>query len=87
MLDTYFEFSTEYRRAGMILDLVYQILFHLFGNLITSMSSYAQVAVMYGNPEVTSGGLALKFFASLRLEVRNAGKIKSVSPQSLASPL
>jgi len=38
-----------------------------------------QIAVMYGNPEVTSGGLALKFFASLRLDIRNAGKIKSVS--------
>lgn len=87
MLDKYFEFSTDYRRAGMIVDLVNQILFLFFGNLITFMSSYVQVAVMYGNPEVTSGGLALKFFASLRLEIRNAGKIKSVSPQSLASPL
>ncbi|KAJ7533542.1 hypothetical protein O6H91_13G054200 [Diphasiastrum complanatum] len=36
-----------------------------------------KVAVMYGNPEVTSGGLALKFFASLRLEIRSVGKIKS----------
>lgn len=36
-----------------------------------------KIAVMYGNPEVTSGGLALKFFASLRLDIRNAGKIKS----------
>lgn len=33
---------------------------------------------MYGNPEVTSGGLALKFFASLRIDIRNIGKIKSV---------
>lgn len=36
-----------------------------------------KIAVMYGNPEVTSGGLALKFFASLRLDIRNTGKIKS----------
>jgi recombination protein RecA len=28
---------------------------------------------------VTSGGIALKFFASLRLEIRSTGKIKSVS--------
>lgn len=28
---------------------------------------------------MTSGGIALKFFASLRLEVRPTGKIKSVS--------
>ncbi|KAK7342838.1 hypothetical protein VNO80_25794 [Phaseolus coccineus] len=36
-----------------------------------------KIGVYYGNPEVTSGGIALKFFASLRLEVRPAGKIKS----------
>jgi RecA/RadA recombinase len=29
-----------------------------------------QIGVMYGNPEVTSGGNALKFYASVRLEVR-----------------
>ncbi|KAG0468777.1 hypothetical protein HPP92_018105 [Vanilla planifolia] len=36
-----------------------------------------KVGVFYGNPEVTSGGIALKFFASLRLEIRSIGKIKS----------
>ena len=38
-----------------------------------------KIGVYYGNPEVTSGGIALKFFASVRLEIRSAGKIKSVS--------
>uniref|UniRef100_A0A5B7BKP9 RecA family profile 2 domain-containing protein n=1 Tax=Davidia involucrata TaxID=16924 RepID=A0A5B7BKP9_DAVIN len=37
-----------------------------------------KIGVYYGNPEVTSGGIALKFFASLRLEIRSIGKIKSV---------
>ena len=37
-----------------------------------------KIGVYYGNPEVTSGGIALKFFASVRLEIRSAGKIKSV---------
>ncbi|KAJ8443238.1 hypothetical protein Cgig2_010133 [Carnegiea gigantea] len=36
-----------------------------------------KIGVHYGNPEVTSGGIALKFFASLRLEIRSIGKIKS----------
>ncbi|KAG1368458.1 DNA repair protein recA, chloroplastic [Cocos nucifera] len=36
-----------------------------------------KIGVFYGNPEVTSGGIALKFFASLRLEIRPLGKIKS----------
>ncbi|XP_073016242.1 DNA repair protein recA homolog 1, chloroplastic-like [Primulina eburnea] len=37
-----------------------------------------KIGVFYGNPEVTSGGIALKFFASVRLEIRPTGKIKSV---------
>ncbi|XP_076896034.1 DNA repair protein recA homolog 1, chloroplastic-like [Bidens hawaiensis] len=37
-----------------------------------------KIGVYYGNPEVTSGGIALKFFASVRLEIRPIGKIKSV---------
>jgi recombination protein RecA len=35
-----------------------------------------KIGVIYGSPEVTSGGQALKFFASLRLEIRNTGRIK-----------
>ena len=30
-----------------------------------------KIGVVYGNPETTTGGLALKFYASVRLEVRN----------------
>ncbi|CAM6018463.1 unnamed protein product [Sphagnum balticum] len=41
--------------------------------------SVVQLTVMYGNPEVMSGGLALKLLASLHLEIRNTGKIRSVS--------
>lgn len=33
----------------------------------------------YVNPETTTGGVALKFYSSLRLEVKNAGGIKEVS--------
>ncbi len=35
-----------------------------------------KIGVMYGNPETTTGGLALKFYASVRLEVRKAAVIK-----------
>ena len=35
-----------------------------------------KIGVMYGNPETTSGGLALKFYATVRLEVRKAAQIK-----------
>ena len=35
-----------------------------------------RVGVMFGNPETTSGGRALKFYASLRLDIRRIGAIK-----------
>jgi len=38
-----------------------------------------KVGVMFGNPEVTPGGRALKFYASVRLEVRKAEALKAGS--------
>ena len=35
-----------------------------------------KIGVMFGNPEVTTGGRALKFYASVRIEVRRIGNIK-----------
>jgi recombination protein RecA len=35
-----------------------------------------KIGVMFGNPETTTGGNALKFYASLRLEIRRTGSIK-----------
>ena len=35
-----------------------------------------KIGVMFGNPETTSGGLALKFYASVRLDIRRIGAIK-----------
>lgn len=36
-----------------------------------------KVGVMFGNPEVTPGGRALKFYATVRLEVRRSEQLKS----------
>lgn len=36
-----------------------------------------KIGVMFGNPETTTGGQALKFYSSVRLEVRRAAAIKS----------
>jgi recombination protein RecA len=35
-----------------------------------------KIGVMYGSPETTTGGNALKFYASVRLDIRRTGQIK-----------
>lgn len=35
-----------------------------------------KIGVVFGNPETTTGGMALKFYASVRLEVRRSAQIK-----------
>src|SRR3989338_4801442 len=37
-----------------------------------------KIGVMFGNPETTTGGNALKFYASVRLDIRRIGSIKKV---------
>lgn len=36
-----------------------------------------KIGVMFGNPETTTGGLALKFYSSVRVEIRRAAQIQS----------
>src|SRR3546814_4556477 len=36
-----------------------------------------KIGVMYDNPETTTGGNALKFYASVRLDIRRTGQIKN----------
>lgn len=43
-----------------------------------------KVGVMFGNPETTTGGRALKFYASMRIEIRRAEAIK-MGPMLLAT--
>lgn len=35
-----------------------------------------RIGVMFGNPETTTGGLALKFYASVRMDIRRIGSLK-----------
>jgi len=35
-----------------------------------------KIGVMWGNPETTPGGMALKFYASVRIELRRTGQLK-----------
>ncbi len=44
-----------------------------------------KIGVMFGNPETTTGGKALKFYASMRLDVKRIGQIKSSDGTSIGS--
>ena len=44
-----------------------------------------KVGVMYGNPEVTTGGRALKYYASVRIDVRRVEGLKDSSGQFLGN--
>src|SRR6202044_774064 len=35
-----------------------------------------KIGVMFGNPETTTGGRALKFYASMRIDIRRIGAVK-----------
>src|SRR5450756_2547891 len=36
-----------------------------------------KIGVMFGNPETTSGGNALKFYSTIRLDIRRTGALKN----------
>lgn len=45
-----------------------------------------KIGVMFGNPETTTGGNALKFYASVRIDIRSIGKLKIRKISSAARP-
>lgn len=44
-----------------------------------------KIGVMFGNPETTTGGNALKFYASVRLDIRRSTQIKSTEAEVLGN--
>ena len=51
---------------------------HRTGTCLAFINQLRQkIGVAFGNPETTTGGNALKFYASMRLDVRRAGQIKN----------
>jgi recombination protein RecA len=72
------------QQMGMQARLMSQALRKLTGVLSKSRTSLIfinqlrqKIGVMFGNPETTPGGLALKFYSSLRLDIRRIESIKS----------
>lgn len=69
--------------VGLQARLMSQALRKLTGSISRSMTSVMfinqirmKIGVMFGNPETTPGGNALKFYSSLRLDIRRIGSIK-----------
>jgi recombination protein RecA len=69
--------------VGLQARLMSQALRKLTGAIARSRSSVIfinqlreKIGVMFGNPETTTGGKALKFYASLRLDIRRIGPVK-----------
>ena len=46
-----------------------------------------KIGVMFGSPETTTGGNALKFYASVRLDIRRIGQIKEASASDKKDPV
>ena len=44
-----------------------------------------KIGVMFGNPETTTGGNALKFYASVRLDIRRSTQIKSAESEVMGN--
>jgi recombination protein RecA len=72
------------QQMGMQARLMSQALRKLTGTISKSNTSLIfinqlrqKIGVMFGNPETTPGGLALKFYSSLRLDIRRIESIKS----------
>ena len=71
-------------QVGLQARLMSQALRKLAGNIKRSNTIVAfinqirmKIGVMFGNPETTTGGNALKFYASVRLDIRRIGAIKN----------
>jgi recombination protein RecA len=69
--------------VGLHARLMSQALRKLTGNISRSNTLLVflnqirlKIGVMFGNPETTTGGNALKFYASVRMEIRRIGSIK-----------
>ena len=71
-------------QMGLHARLMSQALRKLTGNISRSNTIVVfinqirmKIGVMFGNPETTTGGNALKFYASVRLDIRRIGAIKN----------
>ncbi|MDB2181121.1 recombinase RecA [Citrobacter farmeri] len=77
---------------GLHARMMSQAMRKLKGNINTSKSIVIfinqirmKIGVMFGNPETTTGGNALKFYASVRMDVRRIGAVKNKETEVIGS--
>lgn len=77
---------------GLHARMMSQAMRKLKGNINTSKSIVIfinqirmKIGVMFGNPETTTGGNALKFYASVRMDVRRIGSVKNKETEVIGS--
>jgi recombination protein RecA len=81
------------QHVGVQARLMSQALRKLTGNIARSQTLLIfinqirmKIGVMFGSPETTSGGNALKFYASVRLDIRRIGAIKEAATSDRREP-
>ncbi|WGH24918.1 MAG: recombinase RecA [Candidatus Shikimatogenerans bostrichidophilus] len=79
-------------RIGLHAKLMSQALRKLIGIISKNNSTVIfinqireKIGVIFGNPEVTTGGNALKFYSSIRLEIRKIGFLKNKSQKIIGN--
>ncbi|HAK1939264.1 TPA: recombinase RecA, partial [Salmonella enterica] len=77
---------------GLHARMMSQAMRKLKGNINTSKSIVIfinqirmKIGIMFGNPETTTGGNALKFYASVRMDVRRIGSVKNKETEVIGS--
>lgn len=77
---------------GLHARMMSQAMRKLKGNINTSKSIVIfinqirmKIGVMFGNPETTTGGNALKFYSSVRMDVRRIGSVKNTDTEIIGS--
>lgn len=71
-----FHVGTQARLMSQALRKLTAIVAHSKATVIFINQIRMQIGVMFGNPETTPGGKALKFYASVRLDIRRIAQIK-----------
>lgn len=75
--------SPSITKSNCMIIFINQIRYFCFAFYVVLIVCRMKIGVMFGNPETTTGGNALKFYSSVRLEIRRVGAVKKGMVTSL----